>query len=433
MPALVTGNNRIFALRQIVEAITEPAYSNIYLFIGKPTEWANDSIPPACYDSVYNHNYIWESMMSLKKLSASDMIQAIPRYQWSSNTVYDEYRHNYTSENPTHSGVSSLFDAKFYVVTDDYNVYKCIHNNYNQPSTEKPTGNSSTIFGTSDGYWWKYMYTISPGNRTKFSTPNFIPVEVNSTVVGDSIDGAIHHINVISGGSGYLTVPQVTITGDGTGATAVATVVNGVVTKITMVDEGTGYRHATVTVEGSAIAEAIISPTGGHGYDAYRELGAYTLLMNIRVEYDESGKAVVDTNYRTVGVLEDPISSVDGVTRISGLAANAMPGLELSSSTGDFISGELIYGQTSDAIGRVVSWDSITSTIRYIQTEEENYIPFAVGETIIGNTSGAGGVVGDNLDGDIVKYKGNILYFEQRSPIYRANDQVDSITFIIRF
>ena len=432
MPALVTGNNRIFALRQIVEAITEPAYSNIYLFIGKPSPWTNDTIPPVCYDSVYNHNYIWESMMSLKKLSASDMIQAIPRYQWTSNTVYDEYRHNYTSENLTHSGVSSLFDAKFYVITDDYNVYKCIHNNYNQPSTEKPTSNSSTIFGTSDGYWWKYMYTISPGNRTKFSTPNFIPVEVNSTVVGDSIDGAIHHINVISGGSGYLTVPQVTITGDGTGATAVATVVNGVVTKITMVSEGTGYRHATVTVEGSAIAEALISPTGGHGYDVYRELGAYTLLMNIRIEYTESNKAVVNNNYRTVGVIEDPISA-DGVNRITATAANAMPGITLSSSTGTFGIGELIYGQTSGAIARVVSWDAITKKILFVQSETENYKSFSIGESIIGNTSGAGGTVSSNDASDITKYKGNILYFEQRSPIYRVGDQVDSITFIIRF
>jgi autotransporter-associated beta strand protein len=46
---------------------------------------------------------------------------------------------------------------------------------------------------------------------------------------------------VITGGSGYVTPPIVGISGDGTGATAVATISGGAVTGITITNPGTGY------------------------------------------------------------------------------------------------------------------------------------------------------------------------------------------------
>lgn len=57
--------------------------------------------------------------------------------------------------------------------------------------------------------------------------------------------GHISGVIVTEGGSGYTTVPGVQlIGGGGTGATAVATVVNGVVTAITLRNPGTGYSSA---------------------------------------------------------------------------------------------------------------------------------------------------------------------------------------------
>ena len=65
-----------------------------------------------------------------------------------------------------------------------------------------------------------------------------------------------------------FTVPDVTVTinGDGSGATAVATVgANGAVTGITITNPGSGYTAATVAITGAgsgATADAVVTPSG---------------------------------------------------------------------------------------------------------------------------------------------------------------------------
>jgi hypothetical protein len=66
----------------------------------------------------------------------------------------------------------------------------------------------------------------------------------------------VTEINVTNPGFGYTTAPTVTIIGDGTGATATATVINGRVQKITVFNRGTDYTTALVTL------------SGGNGYGA---------------------------------------------------------------------------------------------------------------------------------------------------------------------
>jgi hypothetical protein len=59
-------------------------------------------------------------------------------------------------------------------------------------------------------------------------------------------------IEIINGGSGYLIAPTVTITGDGAGATAIATIVNGRVDSITVTNRGSGYTRALVSISGGS-------------------------------------------------------------------------------------------------------------------------------------------------------------------------------------
>jgi len=97
------------------------------------------------------------------------------------------------------------------VVTSDYNVYKCIDNNRNANSTVKPTGTGTSIITTADGYRWKFMYTISGGEITKFLTRDYMPVKTLKTndssaqwsVQQAAANGAINHIVITANGSGY--------------------------------------------------------------------------------------------------------------------------------------------------------------------------------------------------------------------------------------
>ncbi len=70
---------------------------------------------------------------------------------------------------------------------------------------------------------------------------------------------------VTNGGSGYTSPPTVTIDAPGTAwgvqATAVATIVNGTVTEITLVSTGRGYTSTpSITVTGSATASLQMKP-----------------------------------------------------------------------------------------------------------------------------------------------------------------------------
>jgi hypothetical protein len=77
----------------------------------------------------------------------------------------------------------------------------------------------------------------------------------------------VDEIVITDSGYNYLEAPTVTITGDGSNATAEATIVNGKVTKITMITRGTGYSRAIVTITGGdgfgAKATAIVAARFG--------------------------------------------------------------------------------------------------------------------------------------------------------------------------
>jgi hypothetical protein len=58
----------------------------------------------------------------------------------------------------------------------------------------------------------------------------------------------VDSVSMITPGSGYSDSPVVTITGDGTGATASATVVNGQITSIDITNRGVNYTVATISI-----------------------------------------------------------------------------------------------------------------------------------------------------------------------------------------
>ena len=77
----------------------------------------------------------------------------------------------------------------------------------------------------------------------------------------------ISSISVINPGQNYTEAPTITITGDGVGAIATATIVNGSIQSINIINRGINYTRATVTITGGngfgAIASASIDRKTG--------------------------------------------------------------------------------------------------------------------------------------------------------------------------
>lgn len=138
------------------------------------------------------------------------------------------------------TGSQKLEDSDFYVVTDEYNVYKCLDNNNGARSTVKPTTSILEPIKLTDGYVWKFMYNIPINLRNKFVTDTHIPV-VSALTNSFYSNGKIDNIYITNKGKDY-TSAVINVTGDGF-LESDPIFLNSVV----VVATGTGYTNPTVS------------------------------------------------------------------------------------------------------------------------------------------------------------------------------------------
>ena len=181
----------------------------LYAAIGNINEYENEPSPSAPIDNgQYVQYQTHRDFIGAKKINTNDVSHVTLRHDWTNGTVYSMYR----------DVDINLYNRPFYVMTDEYNVYKCLYNNQGSPSTIKPSGFSTTPFTTSDGYTWKYMYTLSLGDASKFLTKVHMPVKKIETGDGStesdrqllvqnaSTNGSIEIVEVNDTGVEYLQV-----------------------------------------------------------------------------------------------------------------------------------------------------------------------------------------------------------------------------------
>ena len=488
MPAIITNKFRIHNSEQFSESFSETANNVYYLAIGRPQAWATSTRPdgrteyqgtdtaaPTPIDSIQDEFYSFDDFLAAKRVTSSDVSFVIPRRNWTTGTVYDYYRHDYgnfvtgssSSVQTADSGATALYDATFYVMTDDYNVYKCLDNNGGVASTVKPTGTSNSILTTSpDGYRWKYMYSLTAAQRQNFLSTDFIAVATNSTVSAAAVDGAVNVVKIKTAGSGGAngTHTGIAIRGDGSSGEVSVTVAGGAVTAVTVTTPGTGYTYGYIRVSDIVSAGAtglsgteldvIIEPKGGHGFNAVKELGGFFVMLNVNFEGTESsntGDFTVDNDFRRVALIRDPDS---GGSAASSTTLRNTKAILLSSASGTFTVDEEINQATSGAVGKVVEHDTANSILYYVQTRHNdagadsngNLTAFTGTDTITGQSSSVtatpssststvdsvsftSGYAGSELDADT----GDVLYLENRSPITRASDQTENVKLIVEF
>ena len=486
MPAIITNKFRVHNQEQFVESFSESGANVYYLGIGRPQAYTtatrpdsrtdnsgSDSAPLTPVDSIGDEFYTFDDMLAAKKVATSDISIVIPRRNWATGTVYDYYRHDYgnrvtggTSTQTAASGATNLFDATFYVMSSTFNVYKCLDNNSGANSTVEPTGTSSSILTTGDGYKWKFMYTLTAGQQSNFLSTDFMAVATNSTVSSAAVDGAVNIVKIKTAGSGGTngTHTGVAIRGDGSSGVATVIVSGGAVTSVTVTTPGTGYtfgyiRNSDIVAAGATSLsgselDVIIEPKGGHGKDAVKELGGFFVMMNTNFEAGEtsnSGDFTTANDFRRVSLMRDITSGG------SAASANTLRGTKatlVTSPSGTFTADEEINQATTGAVGKVVEWDSANNILYYIQTRfndegcdaNGNLTAFSGTNTITGQSSGATATPSRSSTtvhtivftsgynaGEIDADTGDVMYVENRSPITRAADQTENVKLIIEF
>jgi hypothetical protein len=447
------------------------------LFIGRPQPWASDTSPDTPLDAEQTVQFVYDDIIAMKKITASDRSLGIAKRDWTSGQYYNMYRHDYdgTKTVKTLGGgnhtPATLADANYYVVASNNNVYVCLYAP-ETASTDNPGGygtNSYAPIAASDGYRWLFVSKPTSAEVVKFVTNDYFPVKTLSADPGvgtedytqwlgqvnaDTKAGCVYTVLIESGGTGYgITQSNIPITvkGDGTGFAATATSnAGGAISSITISNNGTGYSWMTLTVGGTgsnAVLQAIITPASGLGANPENDLNAFYTVVTTRLEYAEGGGTFpVQNDYRRLGLLVDPLQygTTDALTATT---ANNCFILDVDNPTsGSLVIDGIIEDDTTKARGIIVDVQvGATSVVKVIRTPVENNLAgadpsavFASGHpynlyTSGGVASGSGPDINTVTPPDVEPNSGLVAYYENRRPITRADNQVEDVKVVFQF
>ena len=516
MAAIITDQIRILNAKNFVAGVSTSTNS-YYSFVGltDPTaiqsDWDND--PPSPIDNFSNHNDFWDTAIALKKINSSDVKQIVKKNSWTSGTTYDYYRHDYSVTNPPkHAQGTSLYSSNYFILNSDFRVYICLKNGTSpeqpdgKPSLDEPTFTDlepKTAGTSGDGYVWKYLYTIKPSELIKFDSTEFMPVPSdwadgsdNSAVRDNAVDGGVKVVVIQNRGVGLgtanRTYTRVPIKGDGSGAECTVVVnADQNVGSVDITNQGSGYTFGTVDIVAGGLPrpdsypqlDVIIPPTGGHGADIYKELGATNALVYSRIENDsENPDFITGNQIARIGILENPkafgSSSILTLDKASAAYAMRLTGTGYSSAT--FTPDSIITQTTGTgvtAIGKVISYDQTTGVLKYWQDRTMagfttvgaatttpiygfNADRFTADVSDGGSVNITGGSISLGIntafDGlstsinnktyylgqtfisglsnpEVKKYSGNMLYIDHRPAITRSSNQKEDIKVILQF
>lgn len=214
---------------------------------------------------------------------------------------------------------------------------------------------------------------------------------------------SVHYIDILHGGSGYKTPPDILFQkpgGFGVRAEAVAVLDRGSIDRILITNPGIGYTFVpkltiTSSTGGGAIATAltadgVLSPvgitTGGVGYST---------VPNVYITSPVNPSSPYGFGSTSIPIAESVLTSTGIVTSVRFLNAGANyhistsnpPVISIDSpigiSTGDFTYNEVITGSTSGTTAYVRGWDSVNRVLKVAITSGS----FQKGEAIVGTAA----------------------------------------------
>jgi hypothetical protein len=462
MSAIITNEFRLDATQRFVSSLAQQTFDsngnnlqdNYYVALGRAMAWDDETSPDEPYENDGTINNLWDNLYGLKKVDTNEIVSAAPCKLWATGRTYNEY----DDQLPDIEAES----VEYFIITNNNNVYVCIKSGP-AGSTINPDTIGPKLTGVeelSDKYTWKYLFTVSIGTTDKFLTTDFVPVQYVTSNPGpdadlalqnqwstqeNAIDGALYNIKLTNaGGSVYTSAPTLTITGDGSGATAhvvmeTADDGTGTLVETGYIDDmiidtpGLGYSHATVVVSGGGGADAagrcVIGPKGGFGADPRRDLRSHYIALN---KVFLGSDAIPNTNeFRQIALIKNPLAANGSIA--SDPVYNACQSLEVTTNS-TYTPDMLIKGTLSDARARVVSYDDTNGIIFFTQDLSTGYVTFVVNDVIREASEDTGGATVSQFNSaDIKQYSGDVVFIENRQAVSRGEDQIETIRLVLAF
>ena len=428
------------------------AISTLFCFLSRIDPWGDDNDPEQPTQDQKYIKGVFKNMFVAKQIKSTDISPVTERIDWTTGTMYNFYRDDIDM---FEIGDNGLLVNKFYVRNRYDQVFKCLWNNNDGLSTEEPffqPGSYSTnnIYTGTDGYKWKYMYTIDVGTKRKFmdatwmpipvgqNTPNPVQTNVSTGIVPGC--GDIEVINVTNGGSGYdpaNSTITVTVTGDGYGATGSVVVDGDKITDVVVTNVGANYTTASVSITSGlgsgATAIASASPIGGHALDPVSELGASHVMFTCEFDGNEGGYIPTDIDYRQVGLLINPIAQSSGVNPANSSIYKTTTDLVIAAGFGEYVSDEFVYQGTSleaaTFIGTVLSFDVASNVVKLINTTGTP----TLNAPVFGVISKTARTVLNVSYPDFITFSGYLAHIQNRSGVQRSFDGIEQFRFVLGY
>lgn len=419
---------------------------------------------------------IQQNTTSLHRILNGGVTRSVRRINWEPNGIYTPYMNNQSDSDD------------FYVISTEIiagvartNVYKCLYvaDPGLTPASAPPTGIQTPPFATPDGYWWKYMYTISNSDATLFLTAEYMPVperviasEVPNLTVGTArYDQYVSQQNTLYGTIFYVDVDAANAPYGGTAdRTIFITAQNGIDQSVQQEYVGVliwstakarwtiqlfegrygiGYSFGTVIVNRDS--DAILGPAGttqhwlqpqiskglGHGANPADELNGVTVMIVARNVPEDVTELFYTNNFYMSNMIRNPIDQATNLYAQQQFY-NVTKSFDLTNTPSNpfqqndkiIVDGGAIGD--SEIAGRVVLTDG--QRVYYLSEGPENK-PFVAGQRIISpQRPNLYGVVLRSYPSNIIFGSGDwIILNKLMRPLTRSTQQTESLNFIIKY
>ena len=451
MNSIVTDKFKQDLLLSLADQVKNDYNNPYYIAVGRSEAWNVNDSAYAPIETIQTETDFRNSIQSVIRINAASLV--VKKYTWQSR-IYAQY-----------DDMRSVFDydsdgTPFYVINEDYGVFICLRtgrdgNGNIVPSTVQPISANNDPFQLSDGYVWKFLYTVSHLRSTLYMSKYYMPVQTIPAIDSNSIGVDLKQYEiqqtarplmitsfiVDSTGVGYsnpkLSINEVVATNPVVDFTLDS---NGKIKKVEYTPDSStlsylsNYRGVVCSVIDSngqgAVIRPVLSSNRGLGANAVQDLRAGSLMLSAKVAGDNEDFILLQ-DYRQIAIMKNIKDSENG-SLFNDLNAKTIPSMLLSSSPVAMTKDRTIQGATSGAKALVddVSLDDLT--VWYHQNDSTGYVSFVDGEAIAELDGYGNGVIQTAyIKPEVDPWSGDILYIHNRAPVERVSNQTEDIKIVI--
>lgn len=293
------------------------------------------------------------------------------------------------------------------------------------------TASTDNDFYTDNGI---YIYNTLTSTSQLKTVKNYVS---NSSGNWVYLDSAANATNITPSITQYKISPKVVFDTDADSEPQAYTVVNtysNSISQIVIIDTGYGVSRANVSIVSNTIygsgasAYAIVPSPGGHGSNPEVELNMQGYAVNFSFSNTESGTIPSNISYNKIGIMKNIHTLNTNGTKGSVYSANTFKQIlsaNVTLSSFLYQSGEIVKGQTSGSLGRVVFCNT---SVLYLVGDKT----FSNNENIVSSNGNLIVPISINTLGNIYAKDIYPLYVQNINNITRSNTQSETFKLIVK-